>query len=309
MNKTIHLLCIVCWFTQCKSTIKNENDKVVQEPGTEITIVDTTAKEKPTNSITEKDLYGFWVGYFLQDDNTKFVPLPDESWQRENKITISIDTINKDKVIGHSVVAGNDRPFSGTIQSKKDTFYFDVKEPGDNQYDGAFTFSITKDTVLKGTWQAFKKIEIPKREYTLLKKQFTYNPDIMLQTRGGRSFIDWEKKAKKHYYGEDMKEWYEEFVTATDSIYTINASNKLLTEGEVENLKKGDLYIIRNTIYARHGYSFKNRPLRIFFDAQDWYIPVYTDIKNDFTDIEKKNIQLLLRYEKNAKEYYDSFGR
>ncbi|MFN5849409.1 MAG: YARHG domain-containing protein, partial [Chitinophagales bacterium] len=64
-----------------------------------------------------------------------------------------------------------------------------------------------------------------------------------------------------------------------------------------------------NMIYARHGYSFKNRPLRVFFDAQEWYIPVHTDIKKDLTEIEKKNIQLLLKYEKNAKEYYDYFGR
>ena len=83
----------------------------------------------------------------------------------------------------------------------------------------------------------------------------------------------------------------------------------MLTKSDVENLKKGDIVIIRNTIYARHGYSFKNQPLRVFFDAQDWYIPVHTDVKSELTDIEKDNIKLLLRYERNAKEYYDYFGR
>ena len=108
----------------------------------------------------------------------------------------------------------------------------------------------------------------------------------------------------------EFEEWItKEFASATDKIYKINASNTLLKKSDVENLKKGDLTIIRNTIYARHGYSFKNRPLRVFFDAQSWYIPIHTDIKKEFTDIEKKNIQLLLRYEKNAIEYYDYFGR
>ena len=83
----------------------------------------------------------------------------------------------------------------------------------------------------------------------------------------------------------------------------------MLKKADVENLKKGDLTIIRNTIYARHGYSFKNRPLRVFFDAQPWYIPVHTDITTDFTDIEIKNIELLMSFEENAAEYYDSFGR
>jgi hypothetical protein len=89
----------------------------------------------------------------------------------------------------------------------------------------------------------------------------------------------------------------------------MNASSKVLAKEEVENLKKGDLTIIRNSIYARHGYSFKNQPLRVFFDAQSWYIPVHTNITSDFTEIEKQNIELLLRYEKNAAVYYDRFGR
>jgi hypothetical protein len=49
--------------------------------------------------------------------------------------------------------------------------------------------------------------------------------------------------------------------------------------------------------------------LRIFFDAQEWYMPISTDVKEKLTDIEKKNIQLLLQFEKNATEYYDTFGR
>ena len=52
-----------------------------------------------------------------------------------------------------------------------------------------------------------------------------------------------------------------------------------------------------------------NRPLRVFFDQQLWYIPVHADITRDFTPVELANIELLLRYEGNAAEYYDRFGR
>ena len=31
--------------------------------------------------------------------------------------------------------------------------------------------------------------------------------------------------------------------------------------------------------------------------------------ESDLTEIEKKNIQLLLKYEDHAEEYYDEFGR
>ena len=67
--------------------------------------------------------------------------------------------------------------------------------------------------------------------------------------------------------------------------------------------------MLRNSIYARHGYSFRKRQLRAYFDKQDWYIPVHANIKSDLTEIEKKNIQLLLKYEEHAEEYYDEFGR
>lgn len=188
---------------------------------------------------------------------------------------------------------------------------FHVKEPGDDKYDGEFKFTISEDK-LTGKWTAYKNIDIKNRKYELTKKVFAYNPDIMLEQV--KEYVDWntftEKKTLEEYDEGEFEEWItKEFASATKLIYTINASNTLLKKNDVENLKKGDLTIIRNTIYARHGYSFKNRPLRVFFDAQSWYIPVHTDIKSEFTEIEKENIKLLLRYEKNAIEYYDYFGR
>ena len=88
-----------------------------------------------------------------------------------------------------------------------------------------------------------------------------------------------------------------------------NASADVITKVQAANLKKADLFVLRNAIYARHGYSFKKPQLRMYFDQQSWYIPVSTDVRNELTGVEKKNIALLMRYEKNAKEYYDVFGR
>eukprot|EP01041_Mallomonas_annulata_P031406 gene31406-53710_t len=231
-------------------------------------------------------------------------------WNRENKINISIDKIDKGKIVGHSVVAGNNRPFYGVYQIFAEKFVFQVKEPGDDKNDGEFTFEISRgDSVLMGNWKAYKNIDIQEREYKLVKKIFKYNPNQMLDQ--SRRYGNWEKfkthKEKYEFEGEEIEDFITEFSTTSEIIYKLNASIQLLTKKDVENLKKGDLSILRNTIYARHGYSFKNRPLRVFFDAQKWYIPVHTNIKSEFTDIEKKNIQLLLKYEKNAKEYYDTF--
>lgn len=321
MNKIIYLLLLTV--VGCQSSIKNENPSVIIEEGVDtssISKIDSLEAEINLNTPKEfKDYLGYWVGEFrpniIEDKLQKEIIINEGTywyWSRKNKITISIDYINDSIVIGHSVVAGNERPFEGTVIDENGIINIVAKEPGDDKYDGKFTFQFINKK-LEGTWEAFKNIDIKKREYSLEKKEYHYNQDQMLLVDGPDYFIDWDKyKVEIETYGdgEDMEEYENyQFATTTDKIYDINASNTKLKKEDVENLSKGDLKIIRNTIYARHGYSFKNRPMRVFFDAQDWYIPTTADIKADFTKIEKDNIDLLLKYEKNAEEYYDSFGR
>ena len=296
------------------TNIKNEDADVQEENGVKPEDTISTAKVEPPEEKSEDHiLLGNWVGYFenASDDKWDKAVFPDEGlmWLRENKINISIDRIWEDSIFGHSVVAGNQRPFKGVIVVGNTGITGKLYEPGDNKYDGTFGFSFM-DSILNGTWKSYKKIEISHRKYALKKKVFKYNPKQMLDR--SKPYADWNKEIREPWDDESeevMGEYTSTFASATEKIYEINASSTLLTKKVVSNLKKGDLKIIRNTIYARHGYSFKNRPLRVFFDAQPWYIPVYADIKKEFTEVEKKNIQLLLKYEKNAEEYYDYFGR
>ena len=258
---------------------------------------------------SEKDLIGYWVGSFKPDTTQKIITTGEYyAWDFSNRINISIDFISDNNVIGHSVVAGNVRPFKGTVQKDSAAWRFDVQEPGDDKYDGKFKFSAaTGDTTLAGTWIANKKIRIPRRRYLLTKKIFKYDPSV--QMHNGR-YVDWTKKKSKFVKDEELGDGYDEsFFATTRDVYKYNASTALLAKEDVANMKKADIFVVRNAVYARHGYSFKNQQLRAFFDKQSWYIPISADVKKDFTEIEKKNIELLLRYEKNAKEYYDEFGR
>lgn len=308
--KSISFIISLFILSSCTNLIKNENATIELEKGT---IPDTTQNVQPTTSSSinkTEDLIGFWVGDFEQKepsfDRNKYVAAGETfHWNRKNKINISIDKIDGQQIIGHSVVAGNNRPFEGSIIEMNDTFLIELKEPGNNQYDGAFKIKFNKkDTILTGEWKSYKKIDIEERVFNLIHKTFVYNPNQELEQFN--RYIDWNHDKK---YKGKKEEYPEDFESASEQIYKINASNTLLEKSTVENLSKGDLLIIRNTIYARHGYSFKNRPLRVFFDAQSWYIPVHADIKSDFTEIEKTNIKLLMKYEKNAKVYYDYFGR
>lgn len=319
MKNIIILLFSILSLFGCNNVIKDNDAEIIVEDGTAIDSVIIETELKSENLDTSSNNY--WVGFFNPhkevDLKGKYIAA-DEGlyWGRRNKISISIDKILGDSIIGHSVVAGNHRPFYGKIKPTDKGRKYIAREPGDDKYDGQFTFEIVEGHLI-GVWEAYKNIEIPKREYNLDQMSYEYNPDIMLE-RAGRygnwdKFIDHGTQIEIYDEGtpdEQVYEWVKrEYASSTEKIYEINASNKVLTKEDVENLTNSDLVVIRNTIYARHGYSFKNRPLRVFFDAQDWYIPVHADIKQDFTEIEKKNIQLLLRYEKNAKEYYDYFGR
>jgi len=74
-------------------------------------------------------------------------------------------------------------------------------------------------------------------------------------------------------------------------------STRLLTEDDLRGMSKSELRILRNEIYARHGYIFKSQDLRDYFSAKDWYHPQYNDVSSLLNTIEKKNVAFIQRYE------------
>lgn len=320
---------IILFAFSCQNLIKNEDAKVENEVKVENIQSDSSlfsgfnASEKEVDTSPpvkgKNDLIGNWVGWFepdITDDENdqlleKMTAAEYNFLNRENKINLVINKIEGDSVYGHSVVAGNDRPFKGVLSEHNNVFTMNLIEPGGNKYDGKFNCSIQiNKSNLIGTWDAFGKLEISKRKYKLNKVHFKYNPMQMLDSLNYHSYVDWEKemgkiKSNKNEYGIES----EGYLTSTKIIYFINASTQLISDKQAKEMTQADLSIIRNMIYARHGYSFKRRPLRGFFDYQSWYLPISADITKDLTELEKKNIKLLLKYEKNAKAYYEYFGR
>ncbi len=189
----------------------------------------------------------------------------------DNKITLLITKAGSGVVSGRTIVGGNDRPFDGTLSIADGTYNIEAREPGDHKDDGIFKFTLAEaePTELKGSWKA-NDAKRPEKSYTLERKKFEYRPDV--------------------------GNWPE-------------ASQRLLKTADVENLIKSELELMRNEIFARHGYCFAKKNLRQQFENEDWYIPNTIDIKGFLTDIEKKNIALIKRYEKYAEEYGDEYGR
>jgi hypothetical protein len=187
------------------------------------------------------------------------------------KITICIDRIIGKTVTGYSIVAGNERAFSGSFHQSDEGFAIVAAEPGDDPADGVFKMIYAKKSDdLGGVWKPNDTKKIAERVFVLPRRAFKYNP-------------------KTGDYPQ--------------------SSTKRLKESDVENLRPADLRIMRNEIYARHGYAFQLADMRKHFDAKDWYMAVSQDVTDNLTETERKNAELIKRYEKYSAEYYDGFGR
>ena len=60
-------------------------------------------------------------------------------------------------------------------------------------------------------------------------------------------------------------------------------------------LRLNRLRLMRNEIYARHGYIFQDEKLQAYFDRKNWYHRVSRDVK--LNDIEQYNVNALKRIE------------
>ena len=72
-----------------------------------------------------------------------------------------------------------------------------------------------------------------------------------------------------------------------------------LSKKDLESYTKSELKIMRNEIFARKGYSFKaGGEMDLYFSQQDWYNSLEKKKDINVDDIEKHNIDLILKLEK-----------
>lgn len=289
--------------TGCKKETENSNGKK-----------DSITVKKDSLAVPEihKEYYGIYMGDFAGKEI--ITPEIGEDYEGDvyKRIALKINRITKDSVYGQSIVDGNQRPFRGVFNEAAASFILD--EPGNDKTDGRFEVKLSNDS-LTGTWNAFNKtaVKAPSKRVKLIKKEFVYNPNFMLSP--DNDLIDWENpKSFVEKYTDEETGKTETYTAsknriASDAVFKINASKQKLTEKDLKNLRKLDMEIIKNSVFARHGYSFKKATYRNFFEQTDWYIPVSDNVDNDLSSLEKENVALLNRFIKYAEDKYDSFGR
>lgn len=84
-------------------------------------------------------------------------------------------------------------------------------------------------------------------------------------------------------------------------------SHRLVTQDDLSQLSPWELVLMRNEIYARHGWVFERADLQDYFGQQPWYRPKGT-LENreaanrvagaELTALERRNIKAILQFEK-----------
>lgn len=90
------------------------------------------------------------------------------------------------------------------------------------------------------------------------------------------------------------KETYKKAIGGNDYKWL---SERKVTESDLAGKSKQELRIMRNAIFARHGYIFNSSDLRKYFSAQSWYKGEKKNVSAELSTIEKQNVEFIKRHE------------
>lgn len=122
----------------------------------------------------------------------------------------------------------------------------------------------------------------------------------------------WEEYPERHEpydegkLGKRPDEIYEaeDILNYNNNKYLYPSDRQYITVYELDRLTKDEVALVRNEIYARHGYSFANERYAEFFSQKSWYNPKPyltdgADAEQYFNTYEKENKTTIVQYEKD----------
>ncbi len=75
-------------------------------------------------------------------------------------------------------------------------------------------------------------------------------------------------------------------------------STRYASYSDIQYMDRGQIRVLKNSIYARHGRRFQDSQLRSYFNSQSWYRPTRNEIPaREFNKYENYNITFLHKYE------------
>ncbi|WP_419743125.1 YARHG domain-containing protein [Paraclostridium dentum] len=225
-------------------------------------------------------------------------------------LAIIVVLISKDKILYNHYKIKGDKEES---ISKSIDYYVDALEI-------KYTDEIVRDISDKIKENENFEEEITKLEGILNEKDLNNLYAKMYVKKAGKNFSDgnyetsfkYLKKAEIYNYDISKFEYYEDLIGFINNNYSENdypvymgygesyyiipdSSSRYLTKEELYQYDKSSLGFIKNEIFARHGYVFKNEDYRNYFTSMPWYLPDsrFKGTLKELNPVEKHNVELI----------------
>lgn len=195
-------------------------------------------------------------------------------------------------------------------------FYKVLIEQQNQQLDGVYSINGSdisfdgKGGIAFGTardrWESYSFVKIydmPSNIISVLlnKTHFSFDFDkqyIKLDEVKPKPGVDWDDDPEVETVNSTKLKKMKGIRYEGDGIWPIT-SVEILTSGYLSSYNAETLRLMRNDIYARYGYIFKNKELNKIFKEQSWYRPTTSDASSlKFNEIERINITLIQNMEK-----------
>ena len=119
--------------------------------------------------------------------------------------------------------------------------------------------------------------------FVWLKKPETIIEEVVTEKISEPTLPDYEPAPATE---AETVNWYEDILSVRE-----------LTYEDIVGLTKEELRLLRNEIFARHGYIFQSEDLANHFAQFDWYTPISSNVFGELSAIEKANVDFLKKYE------------
>ena len=119
-------------------------------------------------------------------------------------------------------------------------------------------------------------------EQQRIQQQQQQQAEIAKQAQQAQQQQQQEKASTFYARGQGMFPW---------------ASTDRINPGDLQGYTTWQLKIMRNEIYARHGYIFDTQDMKNYFERQGWYRPVSRKV--NLTAIEQQNVRVIQQVEQS----------
>ena len=117
-------------------------------------------------------------------------------------------------------------------------------------------------------------------------------------TEDGLAFFNAEEDPEDGLGRYRKKSEWRDIVHNNDQTRFAFTSKMLINRAMLEYFDKPMLRIMRNEIYARHGYNFASADLKNYFSKQKWYKPVKNNSEVKLSEVEQYNVDIIKMMEK-----------